>query len=111
MAKLARSVHVTDPKTGRPLVLDAGEEPAPHLATLVRMASAWEDGTLPPEADAEADAGAGPGDAPGDAPADTAGDGKPAESGSANTKPAARTKAARKPARGRTAVDEGTGGQ
>ncbi|WP_030756565.1 hypothetical protein [Streptomyces sp. NRRL F-5135] len=110
MAKLARSVHVTDPKTGRRRVLNAGEEPAPHLAALVRMASAWEGGTLPPEADAD-DAGADPDDAPGDAPAGNADDGTVPSADSATTKPAARKTAAKKPARGRTAAAEGTGGR
>lgn len=46
MAKLARAVHVTDPHTRRPIVLQPGEEPAPHLAALVGD-HAWEGGVRP----------------------------------------------------------------
>ena len=40
MGKLVRAVHVTDPKSGRRLVLAPGEEPAPHLAALVKNPAA-----------------------------------------------------------------------
>ncbi|MFD4795878.1 hypothetical protein [Streptomyces anulatus] len=111
MAKLVRAVHVTDPKSGRRLVLSPGEEPAPHLAVLVQNPAAWEDGKLPAAAatgDDRGDASGGTSDETGSA------DPKSDESldkDSDGTKPAARRNAAKKPARGRTAADEGTGGQ
>ncbi|MFC8339280.1 hypothetical protein ACFUJX_20030 [Streptomyces rubiginosohelvolus] len=111
MAKLVRAVHVTDPKSGRRLVLQPGEEPAPHLAALVQNQAAWEDGELP----AAATTGDDEGDASGAASDDTgSADHKSDETsdkGSEDTKPAARKTAAKKPARGRTAAAEGTGGQ
>lgn len=98
MAKLARAVHVTDPKSGRRLVLAPGEEPAPHLAALVLSPSAWADGKLPrpPKAETETQDGQ---------------QSLPEGAETATPEPAAKkTAAAKKPARGRTAADEGTGG-
>lgn len=98
MAKLSKAVHVRDPKRHRTVLLLPGEEPAPHLAALVTNPDCWEDGKAPGAT----------------VPAD---DAKPEETAavtgddSENTKPAARKTAAKKPARGRTAAAEGTGGQ
>ncbi|ACX71139.1 hypothetical protein pZL12.62c [Streptomyces phage ZL12] len=102
---------MTDPKSGRRLVLSPGEEPAPHLAALVQNPAAWEDGNLPDAAetgDDRGDASGGTSDAPGSA--DPKSDETP-DKDSDDTKPAARKTAAKKPARGRTAAAEGTGGQ
>ncbi|MGW2849611.1 hypothetical protein [Streptomyces sp. NPDC001274] len=90
--KLTASVYVTDPDTNEAVVLEAGSEPEPRLATLITNPAAWEDGNLP----AAANKAAGRSD--------------PAGEDDGDTKPAAK-RAARKPARGRTAADEGTGGQ
>lgn len=110
MAKLVRSVHVTDPQSGRRLVLAPGEEPAPHLAALVTNPAAWADGKLPnpPKTQEETGQGAdGPEDAAGETPAASDADDQAAP---AAKKTAARKSAATKPARGRTAADEGTSG-
>ncbi|WP_331764406.1 hypothetical protein [Streptomyces anulatus] len=102
MAKLVRAVHVTDPKSGRRLVLGPGEEPAPHLAALVQNPAAWEDGKLPAVAEESSST----------KDADTTeGVSSASEETADVTKPAARTTAANKPARGRKAAAEGTGGQ
>ena len=61
MARLIAAVHLTDPKTRRPVVLQPGEEPAPHLAALITNESAWEDGVLPDLADTAEDDGEGEG--------------------------------------------------
>lgn len=102
MAKLARAVHVRDPKSGRRLVLAPGEEPAAHLAALILSPSAWENGELPTATDTS------------DSPADagTSGDGETKDdtkAAPAAKKPAAK-RAATKPARGRDAAAEGTSG-
>ncbi|MEU8740615.1 hypothetical protein AB0K62_13825 [Streptomyces halstedii] len=114
MAKLARSVHVTDPKSGRRLVLAPGEEPASHLAVLVTNPAAWEDGKPPglPKVESGSRTGSAQGAASGDASeASGAADTTPAEdAASEDAKPAAK-RAARKPARGRAAAAEGAGGQ
>ncbi|MFJ1782521.1 hypothetical protein ACIOKA_38080 [Streptomyces anulatus] len=106
MAKLVRAVHVTDPKSGRRLVLHPGEEPAPHLAALVQNPAAWEDGKLPASAEATTE-DVGPTETK-EEPPETGGD---SDDNQGDTKPAARKTAAKKPARGRTAAAEGTGGQ
>lgn len=87
MARLATDVHVKDPQTRLMVHLRAGEEPAPEYAALVTNPDAWEDGKLP------------------------AADAKPASNSSkeddeTDTKPAAK-RAAKRPARGRTAAAEG----
>lgn len=94
MAKLAAAVHVRDPERHRTVLLLPGEEPAPRLAALVTNPACWEGGkppagddvahTPPPDSEATAD-------------------------GDEDTKPAAK-KAASRPARGRKAAAEGTGG-
>jgi hypothetical protein len=88
-ARLAATVYVTDPDTHQTVRLDEGSEPEARLAALVTNPAAWEDGkpdttpaTPEPEGDDDAD-----------------------------TKPAARKTAAKKPARGRTTAAEGTSGQ
>ncbi|WP_331728860.1 hypothetical protein OG693_39570 (plasmid) [Streptomyces sp. NBC_01259] len=98
MAKLSKAVHVRDPERHRTVLLLPGEEPAPHLAALVTNPDCWEDGQLPdaPAKDAESKS---------EETASATGD------DSEDTKPAARKTAAKKPARGRTAAAEGTGGQ
>lgn len=88
-AKLAAAVYVTDPDTNETVILQAGTSPEARLAALVTNPAAWEDGKLPDTAPAE--------------PTPTGDD--------ADTEPAARKTAARKPARGRTAAAEGTSGQ
>ncbi len=102
MAKLARAVHVTDPHSGRRLVLQPGEEPAEHLAALITTPSAWEDGRAPDAKEADNDAVTG----------NTGGD---SDDGDRKTAPAAKKTAARKsaatkPARGRDAAGEGDSG-
>ncbi|MGW0948550.1 hypothetical protein ACWD4O_39170 [Streptomyces sp. NPDC002623] len=99
MAKLARAVHVTDPHSGHHLVLQPGEEPAEHLAALITMPSAWEDGHAPDANAPEAKDGHGE---PGDA---TTKADPPAKKTAAR-----KTSAAAKPARGRDAAAEGTSG-
>ena len=81
MARLVTDVHVKDPKTRLMVHLRAGEEPAPEYAALVKNPDAWEGGKLP-----TSDSEDGDGD-----------------------KPAAK-RTARKPARGRSAADEGSSG-
>ncbi|TXS68945.1 hypothetical protein [Streptomyces sp. sk2.1] len=92
-ARLAATVYVTDPDTHQTVRLDEGSEPDTRLAALITNPAAWEDGTLPAAAKQAAES------------SDPTG-----EDDDADTKPAAK-RAARKPARGRTAADEGTGGQ
>lgn len=107
MAILAMAVHLTDPKTHRPVVLQPGEEPAPHLAALITAPSAWVDGKLPrlPKTEAESS------DAASSGAADTLPEeAEPAGDATEDTKQAAKKTAARKPARGRTAAAEGNGG-
>lgn len=96
MAKLVRAVHVTDPKSGRRLVLAPGEEPAPHLAAMVTNLAAWEGGKLPSAAKKATDQGDDAGDARATSnTADTPPSKAPADE---DPKPAARKTAARKPA-------------
>lgn len=97
MAKLSKAVHVRDPERHRTVLLLPGEEPAPHLAALVTNPDCWEGGKLPAAPEAATN--------PPEETTPTQGD------ASEDTKPAARKTAAKKPARGRTAADEGTGGQ
>ncbi|MFB7649475.1 hypothetical protein ACFC0S_16450 [Streptomyces sp. NPDC056084] len=47
MARLASTVYVLDPDTHQWVICDAGTEPEPHLAALIRTPSAWEDGEVP----------------------------------------------------------------
>lgn len=128
MAQLARAVFVRDPVKHQDILLRAGETPAPEYAVLVKNPACWEGGKLPDavkkhlagnsEDDGKGNdvSGAGQDDASGGAPDDSA-DTQPKDKtptvgdDSADTKPAARKTAARKPARGRTTADEGTGGQ
>lgn len=93
MAKLAADVHVKDPKTRLMVHLRAGEEPAPEYAALVTNPDAWEGGKLPAAAKKTAATTASDDDGDGD-----------------GTRTAARKTAAKKPARGRSAADEGTSG-
>ncbi|MER5277805.1 hypothetical protein ABT025_18880 [Streptomyces sp. NPDC002809] len=127
MAKLARSVFVRDPDKHQDILLRAGETPAPQYAVLVKNPACWEGGKLPAavkkhlagnsEDDGKGnDEGAtGQNDASGDDQAGTADtqseDETPTGDDSDDTKPAARKTAAKRPARGRTAAAEGTGGQ
>ncbi|MGW5989556.1 hypothetical protein ACWFRT_13655 [Streptomyces anulatus] len=121
-AQLSRPVYVKDPDSHQTVLLHPGTSPEPRLAALVTNPSAWVDGKLPrlPKAKTEGDSGpsgsdpaAASGDDSGDTgPADTQSEEAEPTAGDASddTKPAAK-RAARKPARGRTAADEGTGGQ
>jgi hypothetical protein len=83
-------VYVTDPDSHQTVVLEAGSEPEPRLAALVTNPAAWEDGKLPTAAKKAAES--------------------QQDDDSADDKPAAKKTAARKPARGRSAADEGNSG-
>lgn len=122
-AQLKGSVFVTDPDTHQTVELAPGTSPEPRLAVLVTNPAAWVDGKLPrlPKAKAEGDSGSS-GNAPDGASGDDSGATGSADTqsdettptdgdDSDDTKPAARRTAAKKPARGRTAAAEGTGGQ
>ncbi|MBD3550883.1 hypothetical protein [Streptomyces sp. SP18CM02] len=121
-AQLSRPVYVNDPDTHQTVLLHPGTSPEPRLAALVTNPAAWVDGKLPrlPKTKTEGDSGPSgndPAAASGDdsddtGSADTQSDETTPANGdnSDDTKPAA-TRAARKPARGRTAAAEGTGGQ
>ncbi|WP_042174541.1 hypothetical protein [Streptomyces sp. NBRC 110035] len=91
MARLVTDTFVKDPQTRLMVHLRAGEEPAPEYAELVTNPAAWEDGKLPTSAKSKADSSDKDDDAE-------------------DAKPAARKTAARKPARGRSAADEGDSG-
>ncbi|WP_086732649.1 hypothetical protein [Streptomyces glaucescens] len=95
MAMLAATVHVRDPRTHQMVQLDAGTEPEPELAALVTNPDAWEDGKLPASAQKTAD---------------STSSSSTDDEDSTGEKPAARKTAAKKPARGRSAADEGTSG-
>ncbi|WP_435245102.1 hypothetical protein [Streptomyces tendae] len=47
MARLASTVYVLDPDTHQWVICDAGTEPEPRLAALIRTDSAWEGGEAP----------------------------------------------------------------
>ncbi|MEW2068629.1 hypothetical protein [Streptomyces sp. NPDC007346] len=111
MATLRKAVFVKDPDRHAMVLLRPGEEPEPRLAALITNPDAWEDGKLPTAASTGDDQGDASGETSDDTgTADPKSDGNP-NKGSEGTKPAARKTAARKPARGRTAAVEGTGGQ
>jgi hypothetical protein len=112
-------VFVRDPAKHQDILLRAGEEPAPQYAVLVTNPACWEGGKLPAAVKKHlVGGGDGSGNDGGAADQDDASGG--GQAGTADTqsedttsddiKPAAK-RAARKPARGRTAADEGTGGQ
>lgn len=88
-AKLAASVYVTDPDTHQTVHLEAGTSPEARLADLVTNPAAW-DGNAAPAAESAAP--------------------EPEGDDGADTKTAARKTAAKKPARGRSAADEGNSG-
>lgn len=46
-ARLARSVFITDPRTHKELILNAGDEPVPWVAELITNPLAWEGGEVP----------------------------------------------------------------
>ncbi|WP_143673793.1 hypothetical protein [Streptomyces sp. or20] len=121
-AQLSRPVYVKDPDSHQTVLLHPGTSPEPRLAALVTNPAAWVDGKLPRLPKAKADGDSGPsGSDPAAASGDDSGDNGPADTQSDETEPAAgddsddtkpaAKRAARKPARGRTAADEGTGGQ
>lgn len=87
--KLATSVYVTDPDTHQTVLLEAGTSPDKRLADLVTNPVAWEGEDVEgnPTAEAQDD-----------------------NSAATDDKQAARKTAAKKPARGRSAADEGTSG-
>ncbi|MFJ9420691.1 hypothetical protein [Streptomyces sp. NPDC101249] len=95
MATLARTVYVRDPQRRRDIILRRGEEPAPEYAALVTNPDCWENGQVPDTGSGSKDAASVEGDATEKAPA---------------KKTAAVKRAASKPARGRDAADEGSGG-
>ncbi|NEC20491.1 hypothetical protein [Streptomyces parvus] len=122
-AQLSRPVYVKDPDNHQTVLLHPGTSPESRLAALVTNPAAWVDGKLPrlPKPKTEGDSGPS-GNDPGDASGDDSGDTGSADTqsdettpadgdDSDDTKPAARRTAAKKPARGRTAAAEGTGGQ
>ncbi|MFF8250059.1 hypothetical protein [Streptomyces griseus] len=120
-AQLKGSVFITDPDTHQTVELAPGTSPEPRLAALVTNPAAWVDGKLPRLPKAKTGGGSGPsgndpdgasGDDSDTGSADTQSDETTPADGddSDDTKPAAK-RAARKPARGRTAAAEGTGGQ
>ncbi|MFD7867321.1 hypothetical protein [Streptomyces sp. NPDC059783] len=112
VAQLKGTVYITDPDTRQTVSLPAGTSPEPRLAALVTNPAAWVDGKLPrlPKTRTDSDSGSDPGAASGDNQEAGAADTQSEDTASDDTKPAAK-RAARKPARGRTAADEGTGGQ
>ncbi|MFD8777530.1 hypothetical protein [Streptomyces sp. NPDC059916] len=83
--KLAAAVYVTDPESHQTVHLEAGSSPEARLADLVTNPTAWEGDTESAEP-------------------------KPEGDDEADTKTAAKKTAARKPARGRSAADEGNSG-
>jgi len=96
MAKLAKTVFVTDPeRAGVSVRLDAGQEVPDHLESAVTNPDAWEDGKLPTAAKKPAEEQPKP---------------EPSPDGDEGDKPAAKKTAANRPARGRkSAADEGDG--
>lgn len=120
-AQLNRPVYVMDPDTHQTVLLHPGTCPEPRLAVLVTNPAAWVDGKLPRIPKAKTDSGpsgddqddASGADSADSGDADPQSDEKTPDEGddSDDTKPAARKTAAKKPARGRTAAAEGTGGQ
>lgn len=90
MARLAADTFVKDPQTRQMVHLRTGEEPAPQYAALITNPAAWEGGQLPTTTET----------------ADTP---PPSDGGGGDSKPAAK-RAARKPARGRSAAGEGSSG-
>ncbi|MFI7096849.1 hypothetical protein [Streptomyces lydicus] len=99
MAKLAKTVFVTDPeRAGVSVRLDAGQEVPEHLESAVTNPDAWEDGK-PPAAAKKAAA---------EEHTESTPEPSPTSDDSEDTKPAAK-RAATKPARGRkSAADEGS---
>jgi hypothetical protein len=93
MAKLASAVFVKDPDRNATVLLLPGHEPEPRLAALVTSPEAWEDGKPPAVADKPTDSSKA----------------SKTEDDDDGDKPAAK-RAARKPARGRNAADEGSSG-
>lgn len=110
-AQLNSTVHVKDPETHLPVILQPGTCPEPRLAALVTNPSAWVDGKLPrlPKA-TEGSSGSGDGSPSGSGPdaasGDASGTSETADTqpepdqgnASGDTKPAARKTAARKTA-------------
>ncbi|MGQ4393794.1 hypothetical protein ACN6K5_003580 [Streptomyces violaceoruber] len=88
MARLVTDTFVKDPRTRLMVHLRAGEEPAPEYAALVKNPDAWEGGKPPTTTDSSPNN---------------------EDDGDDGDKPAAK-RAARKPARGRNAADEGSSG-
>ena len=112
-AQLAATVYVQDPDTHQTVTLDPGTSPEPRLAALVTNPAAWVDGKLPrlPKAK-DSQTSDGTDSPPGDGPDDASGDASATSEGADQDapEPAAKKTAARKPARGRSAADEGTSG-
>ncbi|MFI2620385.1 hypothetical protein [Streptomyces sp. NPDC018584] len=112
-AQLAATVYVQDPETHQTVELAEGSSPEPRLAALVTNPAAWIDGKLPrlPKANKDSQNPAGPDSPPGDGPDDASGDASATPDGADRTpEPAAKKTAVRKPARGRSAADEGISG-
>ncbi|MEU8101753.1 hypothetical protein [Streptomyces rubiginosohelvolus] len=100
-----------DPDRHATVLLHPGEEPEPRLAALITNPDAWEDGKLPTAATTGDDEGDASGGTSGDTGSADPKSDETSDKDSEDTKPAARKTAAKKPARGRTAAAEGTGGQ
>jgi len=81
---LAATVYVTDPESHQTVVLEAGTTPEKRLADLVTNPAAWDD--------------------------DKTADETPEGDDAAESKQAAKKTAAKRPARGRSAADEGNSG-
>lgn len=103
MAKLITTVFLKDPDRQRTIILNPGEEPAPHLAALITNPDCWEDGKLP---DAAQDADSGDGSDPSaDADPEPSPEPVPGNGDDEDTKPAARKTTARKTAARKPAAD------
>ncbi|MGW1468559.1 hypothetical protein ACWCPT_29960 [Streptomyces sp. NPDC002308] len=110
-AQLRGTVYVTDPDTHQTVELAPGTCPESRLAALVTNPAAWVDGKLPRLPKTKTEGVSGDGSGSSDAADTPPNDETPEGDDSEDTKLAARKTAAKKPARGRTAADEGTGGQ
>jgi hypothetical protein len=111
-AQLAATVYVKDPDSHQTVELAAGSSPEPRLAALVTNPAAWVDGKRPRPPKAKTEEPGGPQGPDTDGPDGASGDAPPSSDGAdpATSEPAARKTAAKKPARGRSAADQGTSG-
>ncbi|MCF1598289.1 hypothetical protein [Streptomyces muensis] len=61
MPRLLSTVYVKDPTSHEWVICEAGTEPEPHLAQLIRTPSAWENGEVPEPDPADTPAAPDPG--------------------------------------------------